>query len=235
MNLYELAYACYLYGHFTNFDISYDRFLRATAPSFDMQSGAHRKALLKWLNSWGCRQFAKDFHAQASENLKHWHEDNEHLLPQLGKQLLDLSGDELDSAKMAYGSLVDVQASLRRRGSNEFSKSVGPTGAAKILFALRKDAFPPWDIKIRKRLGYDGVSPSYKKYLKDVQEILHQLKAECQKHGTELSKLPQTLGRPSSSLVELVDEYNWITITNSCPPPSLNCLEMWYRWAGGIG
>jgi len=70
VRLFQLAYACRLYGEFTDFDATYERFLSVTHPSFDVLNASHRKALFKWLNAWGCRQFAVDYHGLASENLK---------------------------------------------------------------------------------------------------------------------------------------------------------------------
>jgi len=69
MKLHELAYACPLYAAFTDFDKSIIEFRRVASPALDLGNAAHRKALLKWLNSWGCRQFAKDYHPMASRAL----------------------------------------------------------------------------------------------------------------------------------------------------------------------
>ncbi len=72
IRLYGLAYACRLYGTFTEFDSSIKEFRRETAQTVDLENQAHRKALLVWLNSWGCRQFAKEYHRMASEALLEW-------------------------------------------------------------------------------------------------------------------------------------------------------------------
>jgi len=222
MRLYELACACYVYAGFTNFDKTYCDFLKQTKYSLDMQSETHREALLKWLNDFGCRQFEKKYYKQASQNLRVWYEEDRHLLPPLGRTLLVLSDDELDNAKIVYNNLMNIKASI--------TKSVGPTGAAKILFTLRKDAFPPWDGAIRGN-RYDGSLESYKKFLIATKHQLLQLERECVAYGIALAELPELLGRSSSSLVKLVDEYNWVTITRGCLPPTLDELETWYQWA----
>jgi hypothetical protein len=226
IRLYELAYACYVYVGFTNFDETYRDFLTKTAPGFDMRNENHREALLGWLNKWGCRQFEKSFHKQASQNLRLWHEKNEHLLPLPGKTLLDLSEDELNNAKVIYKNLMNEKASL--------VKGVGPTGASKILFALRKDVFPPWDRAMRKGSARNDGSPeSYKKFLLDTKNQLLQLEVECKEYGIILSELPRILERPEASLVYLVDEYDWVVITRRCLPPPVDKLEKWYHWAKG--
>ncbi len=70
--LFELAYSCRLYAHFTGYDVSLDR-LRELGPELDPYDGAHQAGLFVWLNSWGCRQFAKDQHATiAAISLTRW-------------------------------------------------------------------------------------------------------------------------------------------------------------------
>jgi hypothetical protein len=44
-------------------------FRSVASPALDLGNVAHRKALLKRLNSWGCRQFAKDHHPMAPRAL----------------------------------------------------------------------------------------------------------------------------------------------------------------------
>lgn len=69
MKLVELAFACYIYDRMTDFNRSYHKFLEKTKPQLDISIDDHRLALLKWLNDWGCRQFYRDFHKQASEEI----------------------------------------------------------------------------------------------------------------------------------------------------------------------
>ena len=74
MRLYALAYACRLYAALGDFDSSIKKFRRLTRPAFDVANPAHRRALFEWLNSWGCRQFAKSYHQMASKALVEWAE-----------------------------------------------------------------------------------------------------------------------------------------------------------------
>lgn len=102
MKLYELAYACRLYGVLGGFDSSLVEFRRVTSPALDLRDQRHRKALLVWLNSWGCRQFAKDYHEMASRALVEWGERYLDRLPTMKSTLSELSGIALDAAGEAY-------------------------------------------------------------------------------------------------------------------------------------
>jgi len=231
MRLFELAYTCRLYAEFTDFDATYGRFLADTTPAFDILDLRHRKALLVWLNSWGCRQFALNFHDKASEHLRNWGQENLTRLPPAGASLLILTDIDFVNAGTLYVGLRDLQASVRQRNGNSYPVTFGPTGAAKTLFALRNQVFPPWDESIRVRLGYDGSPESYLEYLQWVRRELQEVVADAKAHGLAAGDIPNTLGRPFSSLPKLVDEYNWVTITKGCKPPMLEDINNWWRWA----
>jgi hypothetical protein len=233
MRLFELAYACHLYGEPPNsrYDTAYSRFLAATKPVFDILDHRHRRALLAWLNSWGCRQFARKFHDQASEHLRNWAQENLTHLPPTGSSLLTLTDVDFVNAGVLYASLRNLQASIRQRSGNSYPVTFGPIGAAKILFALRSQVFPPWDTSIRVHLGCDGSQESYIKYLQWVRHELQEAIADAEAHGIAGMDIPNALGRPFSSLPKLVDEYNWVTITKGRKLPSLEDLNDWWRWA----
>jgi len=69
MRLSELAFACFVYAQFTNYDDSYLSFLQAIGHRLDPANSKHRRALLAWLNLWGCRQFAIEYHGLASSEV----------------------------------------------------------------------------------------------------------------------------------------------------------------------
>jgi len=231
MRLFELAYACRVYGEFTDFDADYRSFLDKTKPAFDVLDSRHCKALLEWLNSWGCRQFALEFHDLASEHLITWGKKNLIRLPPTESSLFTFADADFVNAGVLYAGLRDLQASVRQRGGHSYPVTFGPTGAAKILFALRSQVFPPWDIRIREHLGYNGSQECYIEYLQRVRRELQEVIADAEAHGIARTDIPGTLGRPFSSLLKLVDEYNWVTITKDCKPPSLEDLNDWWRWA----
>jgi len=71
MNLFQLRLGCFLYGIFTDFDKTYQALLSKTGGNLDPENLDHRLSLIKWLNTWGCRQFAVKYHEFApkiSEN-----------------------------------------------------------------------------------------------------------------------------------------------------------------------
>ncbi len=233
MRLYELAYACRLYAALGDFDSSFIEFREAVKPALDLRNHAHRKALLVWLNSWGCRQFAKDYHSMASKALVGWGRLHLNRLPHKVGALAELSDSVLDGAAEAYGDLKDRNASLRSRKSDLYRVTFGPTGAAKILFALRPNALPPWDEPIRKYFGYDGSAHSYRDFLNKVREEVCKLQDEAANFGISANDIPACIGRPDSGLPKLIDEYYWVTITSGYTPLGLEDLERWTRWARG--
>jgi len=232
MRLFELAYACSIYARVTGFDESHARFVRATKGSPDLALAKHRKKLLIWLNSWGCRQFARKWHDLASEEIRSWYEEYRDTLPATDKDLWELSTSELAEAETAYASLSKLTASRYRRKDKPelLKKTAGPTGAAKILFALRPRAFLAWDGAIREHFGYDGSAASYLAYLEGVVLALKALEAECRLRGLKLTDLPRELGTRSPSVVQLIDMYYWITITRGWHPPDSSTLRRWVEW-----
>ena len=71
MDLYKIEFISCIFDNFTGFNISYNNFVGLTKNSPDLTKPDHRKALLKWLNQWGCRQSSLDYHARVSESIRH--------------------------------------------------------------------------------------------------------------------------------------------------------------------
>lgn len=231
MRLSELAFACYIYSRMTDYDSSYLKFLEKTKPKLDLANEQHRKALLKWLNDWGCRQFAIAYHGLASDEILCWFYDiGNQLFPQ-DKALIDLSDNDFASVNIAYAGLVNRTAS-KRTTSNDAKSEVtfGPTGAAKILFAYRPNALIPWDEPMRAKFQLDGSAGDYVIFLKNVRNNLEELNVACNRSGHRLSDLPELLGRPDYSLTKLIDEYHWVTISRNCSAPTSQELLQWARW-----
>lgn len=231
MKLPELSFACYVYAGMSDYDSSYNRLRSETSPQIDLSIREHRIALLGWLNDWRCRQFSKVHHALAANEIGLWYNDfSPHFFPS-PKMLPSLTIDELNFVQQAFGNLMHRTASMRKTRNNQISRiEIGPTGAAKILFALRPDTLVPWDILIRSNHDLDGSARSYRSFLIIVRDHLNELNVECEKFGINLEDLPGILGRPESSLVKLVDEFFWVTITRKCTPPSGSILRQWNEW-----
>jgi len=231
MTLSELAFACFVYGRLTDYDNSYRLFLEVTEDSPDLSSSEHREALLVWLNQWGCRQFALKYHEQASGEILSWHNEYSPTLFPGERNLWQLTEAELASAGAAYQSLSSRIASYRKRNSGRSPVKFGPTGAAKILFAVRPRALLPWDDSIRKGLGYDNSRASYLSFLRSAKSVLEELATSCRRNGFQLADLPRVLDRPLSSVPKLIDEYNWVTITKNYSPPDSDTFQRWATWS----
>lgn len=216
---FELAWACRLYGPMAGFDSTLAEFRKQASPAFDAHRPAHRDALFRWLNSWGCRQFAKAHHAGiASDSLVRWATTWLHRLPEPGVPLTDLEEAGLRVATAAYADLQASVASERAAKSGTVPVTYGPTGAAKTLFALRPDVFPPWDDPIRRHFRYDGSEPSFNAHLTRVATTLTELATEAK---VGVASLPALVGRPDSSPPKLIDEYDWVVLTRGLTPPTL--------------
>jgi len=224
MNLFELAITSYLFRKVVDFDESFLAFRRAVGGNLDLSQPDHRKALLRWLNKWGCRQFARAYHEHASEEIRAWYEQDAAILPAGDVDLSTLADDQVGSVAEAYGRLSRRIASFR---NDEVPVAVGPVGAAKILFAAKPRAIPPWDDRIRGEFGLDGSSESYAEWVRRVQVRLSQLTAEAQENGFDLADFPAMLGRPEVTLPKLIDEYYWLTITRGVTLPSPDTLREW--------
>jgi hypothetical protein len=231
MRLFQLAYICRVYGGLTGFDADYLTFLDKTAGKPDFREPVHMEALLTWLRKWGCRQFAIEHHKQASKSILGWAEQWESRLPETSITLERLSDEDIQVVGDAYDDLSQRRASQRTRNGNRYDVRVGPTGAAKILFAARPLAFPPWDDPFRVKSGYDGSPRSYREYLAEVREQIKQLCSEAAKAGIPAGHIPVEVGRPRSTLPKLIDEYNWVTVTRGFLPPEPVEIAKWHRWS----
>jgi hypothetical protein len=215
MKLFQLAYACKIYGGFRRFDDSYSAFLKETGGTLDFDNKVHMKALLVWLRLWGCRQFADAHEELAAESIRGWAGRWESKLPGRSAALDRLSDADIEEAADAFADLWRCLASKKTHDGKQQDVRAGPTGAAKILFAARPTVFPPWDAAIRKALRFDGSGPSYGRYLTQVRCQIKQLCAEAAKLGIPAESIPRELGRPGSTLPKLIDEYNWVTATRT--------------------
>jgi len=215
MRIEQLRTACQRYSIVgSSFDDATRDFRRCTKPTFDISDRDHGRALMIWLNRWGCRQFARRDHQSALMQLREWAASNLTCLPHIGAALTDLSDPALISLASAYDKLRLRQASLKRRNNLDISVTFGPTGAAKVLYALRPNCCPPWDDDIRKHFRWNGAGASYISFLRTVRSEILDLLSDARQAGIEANDIPHEAGRPDSSLPKLVDEYYWTTIGN---------------------
>ena len=226
-NLFEFAYACRLYGEISGYDASLIE-LRKLG-SLDYQIPAHRDALFKWLNAWGCRQFRKAEHGTtATHSLVSWAERWMAQLPSAQTNLTDLSEEKLRLCSAAYADLRNRLASHRSPGHGPRVRvTYGPTGAAKTLHAFRPLLFPPWDEPIRAKLALSPSGSDFGNYLRGTSQLLLDL---ADRAGVPIQALPELVHRPQSSPPKLIDEYFWVILTKECEPPSVAEIAEWMRW-----
>lgn len=213
----ELKIACYLYERFTDYDKGYKELRSIDA--LDLRIRNHTEKLLEWLRSWGCRQFKTDNTVMSIENLTDWFLKNYTFLPDPEIGLLDSDEIHFNITTQIFNRLQNTKISERNNSTSEVT--VGPVGAAKILFALRPSFYAPWDRPICQGKGYQLDGQGYVEYLKDIQETLQLLEVECEGNDLGLSDLIKMTNRPISTLPKLIDEFNWVAITKKCIPADI--------------
>jgi hypothetical protein len=227
MNIGQLAVAVYVYQCFTRYDESYRAFRKATGATCDLANPANRNELLIWLNKWGCRIDLKNHRRRASDELRDWYKQVCQKLPSRRAKLWELSDEELSSCANIFNALASKRTSGKRRRNYLKGR---PTAAAKILFALRPNVFPLWDRKISAEKDVLD-SGGYLSFLKRTKAEVLQLADECKRRGMSIDDLPKKLGGQWSSVLKLIDEYNWVTITKGAVLPDPDRLTQWLSWS----
>jgi hypothetical protein len=235
MNLCDLALACSMYDSLTPFNASLSRLKKSsTTDGINLSKAAHRICLLKWLNDWGCRHLSKKSHDIASLAILDWHSQEGMNLFQKGTSLWELDNQEIENVVAAYASLRNRIGAYTTRGGKGLQISIGPTAASKILFAVRPEALMPWDEAMRKKFDCDGSPESYFKFLVEIRKFILHTKDLCKTRGFDISELPHKINRDGSTVLELVNEYIWVTITRECNLPSPENLAIWAQWGLSI-
>lgn len=226
-----LAFACYLFDAMAGYDESYRDFRDQVGDEVDLRNPNGGQELLHWLNHWGCRHLATDYHNMAITALGGWYDRNLDMLPATEARLVSASDAQLDSVADIFDSLSGLIVAKRKHGQQTQMVSFAPTATAKTLFALRAHFFVPWDEAMRLELGHDGTGRSYVAYLKGVRSALTEIERQCEPRGISLDRLPAKLGREKSTAAQPIDEYHWITITRKVKPPDLETLDDWVAWS----
>lgn len=227
VTLGKLAVAGLLFNSLTPYNTSLVNFRSATGDRIDFTIQEHRDALMNWLNDWGCRHLSKDQHQVASQSILDWYQTNCATLFSGKTSLWQLEDQEIETAANAYGSLKDRIGARRSRYSNESEVHIGATAASKILFAMMPKAMMPWDEAMRKSFGCDGSPQSYARYLNTIRHLTLHIDTLCRSNGFQIDDLPEKIGRPDSTVLELINEYVWVTETRKIKLPSSETLLRW--------
>jgi hypothetical protein len=228
ITLSELAFASFVFDRLFD-NGKYEEFQKNINGLPDLRNYKHREKLLKFLNGWGCRNIAKKYHPKTSEELKKWYSQYRNDLPNKEKNLWDLTESELGSIDCAFKDLANRIIATRKQ--NRRRVHFGFTAAAKTLFVLRPKALVMCDKNIRGK--YVGKNGSYKDFLREMKRLIGELGKQCKQQGFGLNKLPERLNRKDTTIPKLIDEYNWITKTESKelnPIPIFDNFRQWAEW-----
>lgn len=229
--LRDVVVASFMFHSLTNYNQSLHSLRKNTRGAPDFTSHDHRGYLLTWLNAWGCRHLAKNEHGTASASIREWYEEMASLLPPADALLWELGEQDLKQAASAYSSLRK-RAGARGTGKrNGQVIPIGATAASKVLFALRPNALAPWDEKMRRKLGYGAGGKGYLDFLKLIRARAKSLEDQCRKNGFDIAELPRVLGRDKSyTVLALLNEHMWITVSAGVKLPSQETLASWSTW-----
>jgi len=223
MKLYELSYACRLYRG--QFDGAYDRMRKALGPNPDLASQARQDSLMRFLNDWRCRIPEKNF-STLQIRLQQWAILWIPQLPDASRNILSLNDSERALIGDSYEGLLHLGSGLNFQD----------TAAAKTSHALRPHALPIWDSAIRiwfirkRGLSTGTAGQIYSDFLQHVAGEISELEVDAARLGLSLTDISQLVPGSSGSLVKLVDEYYWVTITDGHALPTRDDLEQWLRW-----
>ena len=227
VTLCKLALASIMYDSLTPFNRSLRRLDKATGGSMDLNNPEHSIYLLRWLNEWGCRNLPKEQHDVALNSILKWYQVYGASLFSNERSIWDSVDGELEIAASSYGSLKDEIGAWRVRGGSKRKVHIGPTAASKILFTIRPKALMPWDEAMRISFDCDGSPESYCKYLIKIRGLTLHIGKLCRNKGFQIDDLPHKLGRPNSTVLALVNEYIWVTVTRKVGLPSSETLTQW--------
>jgi len=216
MNLVNLKVACFLYNQFTDYDNNYLKFL-SRYKSIDLSTIDQVIDLIKWLRSWGCRQFKIEFEDISISSIINWYRVNSLKIPKINNHLIDYNLDKnQDQIIEIFDDLSMREASKKKYRDKTINIRIGPVGTAKTLFALRPNLFSPWDISIYQHFKLDGNGYGYIEYLSKIQKNLKELREESVKSNLDWDNIFTYLNKKHSYYPKLIDEYFWVTITKCC-------------------
>jgi hypothetical protein len=188
-------------------------------PILDLEKRIDVSDLIKWLRSWGCRQFKNEDENISINNFQDWYNSNKSKLPNINQNLInyDLTINEGLIIEL-FDNLSICKSAIREGKYRQVDVCVGPVGAAKTLFALRPNLFSPWDNLIYKQLKLECNGLGYVSYLHKIKTELINIRDEAINNHLEWENIFNYLNKMHRSYPKLIDEYFWITLTNKCDP-----------------
>lgn len=218
--LRKLSFSHYIFSIMDNG--AYDQLIIPNP--IDMANIEDRRRLIDWLRRWGVRGLAHNNDNHLLPALLGWYNQNNQNLPGVEIFIQDLQGNNLEQIGAAFDALCGINR-------------IGLTGAAKILFALRPNSLPAWDQAIYRRLtennSIEGRNHNlYLSFIEYVNALKAQLDQECRQAGFQLTELPARIYpiKENYSILKLIDEYLWTTITKGIEFPQNEIIQQWTNW-----
>jgi len=189
----------------------------ATGGEIDLGRAEDRHALHRWLNGWGCRiRYPRAGEPDYFDSgIRSWWRRRKQALPGVAAPLAELSDDQIELVASAYADLCAVAVAQTANGA---MRTLGPTAAAKSLFALRPRAVMPWDLMIATRLHGARDGDAFARHLRLGRSWARALLDGA---GHDEQQLAAEVGQPSASLARLLDEYCYVRYTLGVEPSEL--------------
>ncbi|MCZ7661861.1 MAG: hypothetical protein M5U22_02420 [Thermoleophilia bacterium] len=203
-SLGDLAFTSYVFPALTSYDESLSVFQRAVGGVPDLTLYEDLHALHAWLNAWRCR-LPLSGREHALEEVRAWFELYRNSFPSA-----EVGLHQIDDAALA--SVAQIFADLANRPAGD-DRKFGATATSKTLHALHPHVFLPWDRAIRAGFQCDGSGESYVRFLRHARGHLKAIERECRSHGVALDNLHRVLDQGGWTLVDLLNQYYWVTIT----------------------
>lgn len=207
----DLRAAADVFNGFTGVDRSWLALRERTRPGLDPARADHRDALLRWLNSWGCRiRYPRAGEpAPFDTGVAGWWATWSDTLPH--GTLAGLDDAAVAAFGRAYGDLVTLPVTTGRS-----VRSLGPTAAAKALYALRPEAIMAWDAAIAERLHGTRDAAAFTRHLTLGRDWASAVLAET---GAAEAELPGLVGRPDVPLSKILDEFLYVRLSMRSSAP----------------
>lgn len=142
-------------------------------------------------------------------------------LPATGRGICSLKAEERAQVGSSYEMLLRLGDKLNFQD----------TAAAKTLHALRPDALPIWDQQVKDKFA-DGRARQtsgqlYAEFIDEVAHEIKELKEDVDRLGHSLSEVPELVKCDAYSLVKIIDQYKYVTITLKYRVPTREVFEAW--------
>jgi hypothetical protein len=190
-------------------DRSWAVLARATAPGLDPLLPDHRHALRIWLNAWGCRlRYPRPGEQDPFDlGVADWWSRWGTALVAARRRLARLTDQEIRYAADCYEDLATRPVALGRS-----VRTLGPTAASKLLYALRPASLMPWDAAIAEYLHGSRDATAYARHQRLGREWARRILDEA---GGDEAALASALGHPDRSLAKMLDDYCYVVITRA--------------------